>query len=81
MICLTCANAADRQLGEEAHCDATGGPDAQCTCQHRTDRYQRPALAVPEQPTVVIHVHHDPVRLQGAIRDVRRNTTKETDRA
>lgn len=39
MICARCAHAADQQLGQDEHCDAQGGPDAQCTCQHRTSRY------------------------------------------
>ncbi|MFJ2719415.1 hypothetical protein [Streptomyces sp. NPDC087437] len=78
MICPTCAHAADNQLGEEEHCDAQAGPDAQCVCQHRTDRYRRPALAVPEQATVVIHVHSDLPRIAAEIRDLRRNGAKRS---
>ena len=40
MVCARCAQAADHQLGTDHHCDAAPGPNAQCTCQHRTDRYR-----------------------------------------
>lgn len=40
MICRDCCEAADRQAGREAHCDADGAPDAACCCQHRTNRYR-----------------------------------------
>jgi len=70
VICKTCAAAADQQLGPEHHCDATGGPDSQCDCQHRTDRYRpRPK---PKQVSVVVHVHQDPPHIADAIRDLRR---------
>jgi hypothetical protein len=39
MICARCAHAADNRLPREDHCDSPPGPNAQCTCQHRTDRY------------------------------------------
>ncbi|MER5909547.1 hypothetical protein ABT124_03325 [Streptomyces sp. NPDC001982] len=71
MICARCAHAADEQLGEEEHCDAQPGPDAQCDCQHRTDRY-RPTTARKEA-TVVVHIHPDPPHIVDAIRDLRRN--------
>lgn len=45
MICPRCAHASDRLLPRAEHCDADGGPGAPCCCQHRTDRYRKPAPA------------------------------------
>ncbi|MFJ4551049.1 hypothetical protein ACIP4X_17785 [Streptomyces sp. NPDC088817] len=73
MICTRCAHAADNQLGKEEHCDAQGGPDAACLCQHRTDRYRRTAPAAPEQMNVVIHVQQDRVETLDAVHTARRS--------
>lgn len=35
MICQPCQQAADQQLGRDAHCD-----DPKCMCGHRVDRYR-----------------------------------------
>ncbi|MGW5122995.1 hypothetical protein ACWEQ7_02840 [Streptomyces sp. NPDC004069] len=72
MICLTCANAADQQLGEDQHCGTQAAPGAVCFCQHRTDRYRTPTPAAAQQTTVVIHVHPTPVRIPDGQRDARR---------
>lgn len=40
MICKPCRDAADRQADRDQHCTSTGGPNASCCCQHRTDRYR-----------------------------------------
>lgn len=48
MICPRCRHAADNALPRTAHCDTTGGPGARCDCQHRTERYRKPA-AQPEE--------------------------------
>lgn len=72
MICARCAHAADRQLGEDEHCADQPGSGSACDCQHRTERYRRPAATGPEA-TVVIHIHPDPPHVAAAIRDIRRH--------
>jgi len=72
VICTRCATAADRQLGPEQHCSAASGPDAPCTCQHRTDRYRR-SLPSPDKVSVTLTILADPPAIAEEIRDLRRH--------
>ncbi|MDG9703759.1 hypothetical protein [Streptomyces sp. DH37] len=45
MICDRCAYAADRGLPPIAHCGSQPGPGAQCCCQHRPPRQDKPKTA------------------------------------
>lgn len=49
MICVPCRKAADQQQPRNHHCPSTPGPGAQCTCQHRTERYR--TAGGEQQPT------------------------------
>lgn len=48
MICQPCRQAADQQLGRDAHCD-----DPKCMCGHRVDRY-RPLPEEDDTPEVEV---------------------------